>query len=258
MNTCQLAHDESSRPRWCEFGSVRPGARTVAVVGNSIAAELVPLLRQWAGGENLRILLAARTDCLGLVTSPIVGQATDDRCVAWSQQVQSRLLSLRRLSLVVFVTHERSAEFLTGQGMPGPEARATAQTRVLDSLRRLQDAGIATLVVEHAPGPYPSSVPECVALSSAAYDPCTQPREAMTRMDMLAATVSRHPQVTKFVSLDRYFCDEVVCHTVIGGVVVYFDNRHLTKTYARTLARHVGHVFGAGTGARPPPSPPGS
>ena len=125
------------------------------------------------------------------------------------QQVQSRLLSLRRLSLVVFVTHERSAEFLTGQGMPGPEARATAQTRVLDSLRRLREAGIATLVVKHPPGPYPSRVPECIALSSAAYDPCTQPREAMTRMDLLAVTASRHPRVTRFVSLDRYFCDEL-------------------------------------------------
>ncbi|HET9998884.1 MAG TPA: acyltransferase family protein [Nocardioides sp.] len=257
LNTCQLAPDEPSRPRWCEFGSARPDARTVAVIGNSIATELVPLLRQWAGDKNLRILLAARTDCLGLVTGPVVGQAPDDRCVAWSQQVQSRLLSLRALSLVVFVTHERSAEFLTGQTMPSPEARSDAQTRVLGSLRLLRDAGIARLVVKHPPGPYPFRVPECIALSSAAYDPCTQPRKAMTRMDLLAATASRHPRATRFVSLDRYFCDELRCHTVIGGVVAYFDDRHLTKTYARTMARHLGPVLSAATSLRPPPPPHG-
>jgi len=47
------------------------------------------------------------------------------------------------------------------------------------------------------------------------------------------------PGVTA-VDITPYFCDRTFCHSVIGGVVVYFDAHHLTATYAVTLARIVG------------------
>jgi len=47
------------------------------------------------------------------------------------------------------------------------------------------------------------------------------------------------PGVTA-VDTTPYFFDRIFCHAVIGGVIVYFDNHHLTATYAVTLARIVG------------------
>jgi hypothetical protein len=47
------------------------------------------------------------------------------------------------------------------------------------------------------------------------------------------------PDVTA-VDITPYFCDSTFCHAVIGGVVVYFDDHHLTATYAMTLARVIG------------------
>ena len=42
------------------------------------------------------------------------------------------------------------------------------------------------------------------------------------------------------VDTTLYFCDTGFCHALIGGVVVYFDDHHLTATYAVTLARIIG------------------
>jgi hypothetical protein len=45
------------------------------------------------------------------------------------------------------------------------------------------------------------------------------------------------PGVTA-IDTTPYFCDRTFCHALIGGVVVYFDEHHLTATYAVTCSRH--------------------
>ena len=126
LNTCQLGTDDGPEPTVVHVGKKREQRSTVALVGNSFATQLVPMVQKWADGRQTRILLAARTDCLGLTTTPVTGQAADDPCVSWSRRVLDRLLRIEDLSLVVFATHLRSAEFLTGQVHPD---RATVDPR---------------------------------------------------------------------------------------------------------------------------------
>jgi peptidoglycan/LPS O-acetylase OafA/YrhL len=231
---CQLAPDSATEPTWCQFGDLTSPRSTIALVGNSYAVQLVPLLLEWTKGQQVRILLAARTNCLGLSAVAVTGQEPDDPCLAWSAHVQARLLSTRNLSLVVLSAHERSDEYLTGQQAPRPSALASARRNVLGSLRMMAAAGIPTLVVKHAPGTRPMSAPECVALSLASSDPCALPRASVTEMDFLSTVASRHPGVTSFVSLDRYFCTARKCHAVIGGVVAYSTT---TTSVRRTRGR---------------------
>jgi hypothetical protein len=212
----------------------------VAVVGNSFAVQLIPLLREWYRNRPVRIILASRTECLGLSSNPVSGQRDSDPCVAWTQAVDSRLLAMPHLAAVVFASYPKSAWFLTGQRDAGRAARRDAALNVVRTLSLLKAHGIATLVVKHPPGPRASPVPECIARSRDRDDPCTLPRLPLTREDLLASVARRHPGLTGYVSLDRYFCGPRRCHTVIGGVVAYLDEQHITATFARTLAPYVG------------------
>jgi hypothetical protein len=151
--------------------------------------------------------------------------------------VLHRLLLVDDLTLVVFVTHAQSADFLTGQRGPDVDTLAQARSRVATTLRSLADAGVATAIVKRPPGPWPVAAPVCVAAARETYDPCVRPRRPMTVSDPLAGFAWRHPGLTRFVSLDRFVCDELFCHPTVGGVVAYFDEQHLTATFARTLAR---------------------
>ena len=36
------------------------------------------------------------------------------------------------------------------------------------------------------------------------------------------------------------FCDAETCYSVIGGVVAYADNNHMSGTYARSIAPYLG------------------
>ncbi|MBO0589492.1 acyltransferase family protein [Sporosarcina sp. E16_8] len=44
------------------------------------------------------------------------------------------------------------------------------------------------------------------------------------------------PSNVIFADLTDYFCDDQICYPVIGNVIVYRDNNHLTAQYAKTLA----------------------
>jgi hypothetical protein len=255
---CQLSDTFAGEPRWCRFGDLGSPRSTIALVGNSYAAQLVPLVREWTRGRHVRVLLAARTDCLGLNTVPVSGQAPGDPCLTWSVQVQAKLLKIPDLSLVVLVGHERSDSFLTGQVHPSLAALTEARRNVLGSLSLLRRANIPTVVVKHAPGTRPLPAPVCVAGSETTVDPCVQPREAVTGMDFLSTLAKGHPELTNFLSLDRYFCTAHQCHAVIGGLVAYSDALHISATYARTMGTYVGPRLDRIRHLTRPPAPRGS
>jgi hypothetical protein len=237
---CQSSAAAAPHPTWCRFGDLSSPRSTIALVGNSYAVHLVPLVLEWTRGQHVRILLAARTDCLGLSTVPVEGQLATDPCLQWSTRVQARLMGIRNLSLLVLTSHPSSDEFLAGREAPGAATLAQVRRNVLGSLRLFAAVGVPTVVVKHVPGTRPFFAPECVARAQVSYDPCALPRGPVTKMDFLAKVAQQHPRLTSLLSLDRYFCSRRQCHAVIGGVVAYFDDHHMSATYARTLARYVG------------------
>jgi peptidoglycan/LPS O-acetylase OafA/YrhL len=237
---CQPSSSSEAKPRICWFGDLASPRSTIAIVGNSYAVRLVPLVREWTLGKHVRILLAARTDCLGLSTFPVPGQDSSDPCLGWSSQVQDRLLHVQNLSLVVFTGHPDSLKYLTGQAEPSHAALGQARRNVLDSFRLLASHGVPIAVVKPAPGTRPLHAPECVARSQASNDPCSLPRAQVTAMDFLSELARAHRKLTGFVSMDRYFCTADRCHAVVGGLVAYSDDHHISASFARTLAPYVG------------------
>lgn len=235
---CQQDVNASTAPTWCAFGDTTAPTRTVAVVGNSYAGQFVPMLEEYGADRGWRILLAARTDCLAISAEPVVGQDPDDGCVAWTREVQDRLIA-EKVDGVIFAAHEQAQTYTAGEGAT-PAAVRQAEANTLATLRRFAASGIPTTVIKHAPGTRPAAAPECVALDTADHAPCALPRGPVTQMDMLSAVAQAEPELTRFISLDDFFCDAEVCHAAIGDVVAYYDDHHIAETFARTLAEFVG------------------
>ncbi len=74
------------------------------------------MLNQWIGDRTIRIVLAARTGCLGLsVTARHRPVDRTTRAPSGRPQVQSQLLAMDDLSAVIFSDHADAATFMTGQ-----------------------------------------------------------------------------------------------------------------------------------------------
>jgi hypothetical protein len=228
-----------SVPQFCSFGRVRHPARTIAVVGNSHARRLIPALDAYGSRHGWKIVLAARINCMGLIDVPISATAPDRACQAWSAAVQRRLLSMRGLDAVVFASHRDAALYLQGSN-PTPAQRAAAQRRIVGTWSAFAARGIRVIVTGDVPGMRPQSDPECVAMSSAGYDPCALPRASVVHGNLMTTLAQQHPHLARFISLTHYFCDAKKCHALIGGVVVYFDSHHMTATFSRSLAPYLG------------------
>jgi len=253
---CQLEITAPAEPLWCEWSAHDGPTRTIAVVGNSFAGQIVTILNQWIGDRPIRVVLTARTGCLGLSVTALTGQSPDDPCPVWSAKVQSHLLAMDDLSAVIFSDHADAATFMTGRTHPGGPALTQAAAAIATSLQAFRRAGIATAVLQAPPGNPSQSAPECIAMAAETYDPCAIPRASVVARSLLLRVAAANPQLTRVIHMNRFFCDRLLCHATVGGVVVYKDDQHLTATFARTLARPLSPAFDAllaGLNGRRPP-----
>ena len=61
--------------------------------------------------------------------------------------------------------------------------------------------------------------------------------------------LSERPPNVNFIDMTEYFCNEASCLPVIGNVIVYVDDSHITSTYSRTLVPMLSRKL---AGALPP------
>jgi hypothetical protein len=198
----------------CTYGSQRPGALRVALVGDSHAASLLPALtaapraRQWS-------------------ITTFVGDGCDwstSSCPAISA-TQQRLLDDPKFDLII-TTADRQ---FTG---PDPVSDFTQLWQPVAA------RGTRIAVVADVPA-VPASMLECVdRVTFSAHSTCSTPmRTAYAGADPLVAAAARVPGA-HLVDLRRFFCTANRCPAVIGNEIVYRDTfGHLTSTYAESLGR---------------------
>ena len=62
------------------------------------------------------------------------------------------------------------------------------------------------------------------------------------------ATLAAQLPSTKFLDFSRFFCPNKITPAVIGNVMVYKDNNHVTRTYMESLTPYFETEFMAATG----------
>jgi hypothetical protein len=215
---------------------------------------LIPALALYADQHKWELVVAARINCLGLITTPVSSHGASTNCLSWSAQVQQHLLAPPRLDAVMFPGYRYAEDFLAGTHATAEEA-AAAQQQVLATWSTFAARGTRVVVPEDVPGMRPTSDPVCLAQTTSSDDPCSRPRTDVVRPSVVSTWAQQRADLATFVPTAHYFCDAVTCHAVIGGVVVYFDSHHLTTTYARSLARYLGADVAAAISARPAVKP---
>lgn len=225
--------------KFCTFGQKVDPTRTVVVVGNSHAVRLIPALDLYGREHGWKIILAGKTGCLGLITTPVGGQAADDSCVLWSAQLQKALFAMPQVDAVVFSSYVLAQLYLVGPDAT-PADVATGRQRIVATWAAYRKHGIPVVVTEDVPGMRPDAGPECIAKTTVDYDPCALPRSSVVKPNLLSTLARANPELVTYVPMSQYFCDATTCHSLIGGVVVYSDSHHMTTTFSRSLAQYLG------------------
>ncbi|SDO52546.1 Peptidoglycan/LPS O-acetylase OafA/YrhL, contains acyltransferase and SGNH-hydrolase domains [Microbacterium sp. ru370.1] len=189
---------------------------TIAVIGDSHAQQLTGALLPVAEENGWGVVSLIKGGCSMGLAEP----GMDERCDAWREEAIDLVERVVPDAVLTVVTRSDAGED-DEVLRPGIEV----------FLDRMGDAGIPVLAVRDNPR-FAFDMYGCVI---AADDPleCATPRAASLADENPAAVLER-PGVD-LLDLTPWICPDDLCVGVVGNVVVYRDDNHLSRTYARTL-----------------------
>jgi peptidoglycan/LPS O-acetylase OafA/YrhL len=226
----------------CVFGD-QHGTRTVVLTGDSHAYEWFPALESLALKRHWRLINLTKSGCTLYDVKQFNTVLNRDyrECYTW------RELALQRIS-------QESPDLIITSAFTGSINRDPSLTRrwlagEATTVRRLQSTGAKVVVI--ADTPYPDiDVPDCLARHVTEATKCAVPRNVALsdpERRRRGAEVALE-QGAKVIDPVPWFCNQTSCPAVVGNVIVYSDESHMTATYAQTLRSRLEAALNA-TGA---------
>ena len=218
----------------CTYGD--PAAKySVALVGNSHAGEWLPALQKLMAKDDFNITTYVASGC-NVTTTEMIWDTPEDAaaCIAWSQRVIAQTTTGKYDLVFTAALQNHTPAAATDP----QDAIALERAGHVDTLNQWVTAHVGVVVVRDPPWA-PTPIPDCLATHPYEYQPaaCDGKRTDWLHEDPLwEAAQSIQTQAVTAVDLTDRFCTATKCYAVAGGVTVYFDSNHMTKTYASTLA----------------------
>lgn len=230
----------------CVFGPEDAGTSVVAF-GDSHMAQWARALNTVIREEDWRLELITKAACppgdVRRSSAEAGSQEIVESCYKWREKALERIEELQ--PDIVLVGTSSSYQTLTQDGALAGLGEANQQINedgLVRNLERIAAAADNTVVVVDIPAPsrVPLNVVDCVANNPNDFDDCgfeiEDPDIAVNhleaRWDVPAA---ERVEGVKLLDLTDTVCPDGYCRAVIGDVLVYRDDSHLTRTYVETL-----------------------
>jgi len=229
---CQVGINEST-PKSCVYGD-STGDFTVALVGDSHAAQWAPALESIARNSRWRLVTYTKSACPFLLDEVLHSGRAYRTCTEWNALVREQLTGDKRPDLVVV---SNSSYRIVRNG--NPLSAEASQPALVDAMREtwaaLGSAGLRTVVLRNSPHPG-IDIAECASKHADRLSACAVDRQpALSGVGPGQVTAAAGLTNVHLVDLNDAICPTDQCSAVIGNVLVYRDTNHLTATYVRTL-----------------------
>jgi len=241
---CQQSQT-ASNPVACFYGP-KDGSTTVALVGDSKAAQWLPALEILADAKNWRIITYTKSACAFSTAETSLNGRTYDSCSEWNSKVLDRLTQHDRPDFVI--TSQVRAKALDAARKPNVDSMVAG---LRTAWGRLTAAGVEVLVLKDTPQTF-MQVYACVAEHSNQLTRCTYDREKGVAASAAPtqAIAAKGMDRVHVVDMTDAICPTARCAPVIGNVLIYRQGSHLTATYVQSLAPRLGEeLASAGLGA---------
>ncbi|MEU5154345.1 acyltransferase family protein [Glycomyces sp. NPDC021274] len=204
-------------------------AATVVMYGGSKIWQWLPAVLDAAATHDWHVIAFTKNACIIETGQADLGEERYRSCAAWNDAVVAEIDAIGP-DLV-----------LTYGSRVGYEAYETFPDYT-DRYEQLLATGTAVVALRDTPSPR-FDIPLCVDLNGPNANECTVDRASYYDEGAFAAL--EVPAGVHKVDLTGYICDGGACPPVVGNVLVYRDDAHLTNTYAATLGPYLGAELAA-------------
>ena len=218
-------HDHTfDTPPTCIFGNLE-SQTSIALVGDSHAAQWFEPLRKIAEQQDWKLQIFTRSGCtpLGLDNGVLA------TCKTWLKNVVAEIQS-GDFSLVL-ISGFTDREDLVDESPDG-------FTNNISELHAAITLGSQKVIyLADTPGPQ-MHVPICLSANIQTVQNCNFERDKA--FNEQTAEILRgvwSSETSRFVDLKNWFCTEQICPVVIGSMVVYRDDSHISTAYALALTQ---------------------
>jgi peptidoglycan/LPS O-acetylase OafA/YrhL len=227
LDGCNLTWTDTEQPP-CTYTN---GQARIVVLGDSHAAQWFPPLQAIATDEHLRLESLTKTTCPPVevpVFSPYLGRPYTE-CETWRAAVLARIKAERPALVVLGVARHYSNDYHFSVYSKAWDTGLAAVVRTLRAAR------IHTLVLGPTPKP-PADVPTCLSAHLGDAAACTFSRTSA--VDAAGAAAERATVLGaggSYLDVAPWICTTSTCAAIVGNMLVYRDDNHLTTTYTRWL-----------------------
>jgi peptidoglycan/LPS O-acetylase OafA/YrhL len=234
---CLLA-ETASVPKKCVYGDTANPVLTVALVGDSFAGDWFTPLQQIANQRHWKLVTELHSVCpwtsTMMVTPDTGGPYTP--CHTWGMSVLHDLLTSIKPDVVI--TSDYPGLATIGYPAGGPPSQADIGAGMAQYWTQLEHHGISVVAIRESPL-LGIDEPACVARNPDSTAKCDQsitkaiPAHPPT---LYAAAAMAGPVPVPVINMNSLICGPRECSPVVGNVLVFQDNHHLTSTYSLTTA----------------------
>ncbi len=236
---CHVRFTPTAPKAGCSFGD-EASPVVVGLYGDSHAAQWFPAFEKVAIKRKWKLNVYTKAGCPPaevLVYNKVLGRVYPE-CKKWRANVLDAMVADG--VKFVFVGHfDRLLSASTRKPMWQKEWREGIQG-TLDALRA---RGMTPILVEDTP--YPGQqIPACLSRNYTNVQQCSPTITNGYRDDMFEMRRDFDAAGEHVVWVRNWFCTENVCPTVVGNLLVYRDDNHMSVTYAGFLAPLLDEAVG--------------
>ncbi|RRD36101.1 acyltransferase [Leucobacter sp. OH2974_COT-288] len=225
----------------CDYSTGAADAVEVMLVGDSHAEHLFHTFSMIAAENNWRLHFSALGSCYPVVLPQhqiSAGLAASD-CQTYAASTAD-FVAANNLDMIFVISASKSQGAFT-QGLKEADIIQNAA----ENFAAWAAQGARVTVLRDVPFAGQELGPTCVELNFTAAAKCSAPESEVLQRDYLYEATTTDAVVTNLgaqrervrgLQLNDLICQQGNCYGVIGGIPVYFDNDHLARSFAKSMA----------------------
>lgn len=220
-----------------EYGGVN-AQRTMALVGGSHSEQWITALNAIGKKRNFKVTTYLKAGCPLITTHEFTWKGKPyTQCNEWSRKVMDQLAVDQ--PDIVFTVGTRPAFEGDGDIIP------VDYLQIFDEWR---ERGQQVIAVRDNPwAMQPMAPPECLSAGRSPASCGVERAKALNPVDPQLEIAELYPNMA-FLDYTDAMCTDTVCPAVVGNVLVWHDQHHLTETFVRSLIPAMGADLGPATG----------